>query len=433
MNFQRYAPVLIASLALVGCVNNDDNNNSSGGGASGGGGGGGGGGGALLGCEALDSLDLGGDQMNIVDLDAANLSPIVTDVFDRYTAITTPSGERIHVLAQANVSDARIRRARAVLSMHLENVPGSSAGSDKADVADEISGNCGTLAIFANEGAYDLSSPAVATFDADFGDAYVPLFGDSVILEGSPEYIQSSPAIDQTFSSTAVLVYRQGLLAQRPTFANQLMLASTNAQADGTFTPMGPEPFLNFDEEFLGIVMESHAGVWGHDPSGDGSAGNGTYAFGSRPEMQAGDASTVNLIESFFTPVHTFDAEIDPNFSGNFDLLFRESTPYSNRSQYLSEVRLTGSNNSELLGTSQADTLFGNVGNNRLRGRSGDDILDGGPGLDSAVFLAPRDEFTITDNGDGSTNVQHNEIPGLGTDTLRNFENIVFSDQTISI
>ena len=149
--------------------------------------------------------------------------------------------------------------------------------------------------------------------------------------------------------------------------------------------------------------------------------------------MQAGDASTVDLIESFFTPVHTFDAEVDPNFDGNFDLLFRESTPYTNRSQYLSEVRLTGSNNSELLGTSQADTLFGNVGNNRLRGRSGDDTLDGGAGLDSAVFLAPRDEFTITDNGDGSTTVQHNETPGLGTDVLRNFENIVFSDQTISI
>ena len=434
MKFNVYAPVLIASLALVSCVNNDDNNTGFGGnGGNNGGGGGGGTNGPLTGCAALETLDLGTSDLNIVDLDAANLSPIVTDVFDRYTAITTPSGERIHVLAQAGVSDAKIRRARAVLNMHLENVPGTSAGADKADVADSISGNCGTLAIFANESEYDLTDAAVGTFDADFGGAYVPLFGNRVILEGSPEYLQSSPAYDQTFGATAVLVYRKGLLQERPDWANQMVLASTNAQADGTFNPTGPEPYLNLNEAYLGVIMESHAGVWGHDPSGDGSAQNGTYAFGDRSSMQAGDASTLQLLESYFTQAHTFPAEIDAGYNGTFDLLFRDSVGYTNRSQYLGEIRLTGNNNAELFGNGDANTLIGNDGNNNLKGRSGDDNLDGGAGLDSAIFDAPRAEFTITNNGDGSTTVQHDMNPGLGTDTCRRIEVLVFSDETINL
>ncbi len=432
MKFHRYAPVLLASLALVSCVDNDDNNSGFNGG-NGGNNGGGGGTGPLTGCAALDTLDLGPDGMSIVDLDAATLSPIVTDVFDRYTALTTPSGERIHLVAQAGVSDAKIRRARNVLNMHLENVPGTTAGADKSDVADSISGNCGTLAMFANESEYDLADPAVATFDADFGGAYVPLFGNRVIVEGSPEYLQASPAYDQTMGATAVLVYRQGLTEVRPDWSNQLRLASTNAQADGTFAPTGPEPYLNLDEAFLGVILESHSGVWGHDPSGDGSAQDGVYAFGDRPSMLAGDASTLNLLESYFTQQHTFPAELDPGFNGTFDLLFRENEGYTNRSQYLGEIRLTGNNNAQLSGGSGDDVMTGNDGNNNLTGRSGDDVLDGGAGLDSAIFNAPFAEFTITNNGDGTTTVAHNENPGLGSDLLMNIEVAVFSDQTIQL
>jgi hypothetical protein len=146
-----------------------------------------------------------------------------------------------------------------------------------------------------------------------------------------------------------------------------------------------------------------------------------------------GDASTLNLLESYFTQQHTFPAEIDPSFSGTFDLLFRESVGYSSRAQYLGEIRLTGNNNAELSGGSSNDTMFGNDGNNNLNGRSGDDVLDGGAGLDSAIYNAPFAEFTVTNNGDGSTTVQHNSNPGLGTDLVRNIEVLVFSDQTVQL
>lgn len=429
MKLSRYAPIVIVSLALVGCV---DNNQSASGG-SGGGSGGGGGTGPLAGCAALNTLSLGASGLEIVDLDASNLSPIVTDVFDRYTALVTPSGDRVHVVAQAGVSDAKIRRAREIMRMHLEDLAGTGAGASKTDVADAVSENCGTIAIFANESEYDLADPAVSTFDADFGDAYVPLFGNRVIVEGSAPYLQSNTGYDQTFGATAVLVYRQGLLTERPGWASQLALAAINAEADDTFNPVNEMPYLDLNEVYLGVVMESHSGVWGHDPSGDGSAQNGVYAFGDRPAMVAGDESTVNLLEDFFTPEHTFAAEVDRDFAGTFDLLFREATAYTNRAQYLTNVRLTGDNTAELFGTDLDDTLTGNDGNNNLRGRSGDDLLDGGPGLDTAVFSGLRSAFTITNNGDGSTTVRHDQMPGLGADICRGIEILNFSDQNVNL
>ncbi|QDV08489.1 hypothetical protein Poly30_40360 [Planctomycetes bacterium Poly30] len=429
MKLTRYAPILIASLAMVGCVGNDSNNTGSGG-SGGGSGGGGGGTGPLTGCEALDTLDLGPDGLAIVDLDAANLSPIVTNVFDRYTAITTPSGERIHFVAQAGVDDAKIRRARAVMRMHLEN---TATSGDKTAIANAVSGKCGTIAMFANESEYDLADPAVMTFHEDFGGAYVPLFGNRVVVEGSNVYVKTNPGYDQTFSATAVLVYRQGMLAELPNWTSLMTLARTNAQADGTFNPVNEKPYLDLNEAYLGVIVESYEGVWGHDPSGDGSAQNGVYAFGDRPAMEAGDFSTFDLLQLFFTPEQTFVAEVDMNFTGTFDLLYNQSLPYTNRSQYLTNVRLTGDHTAELFGNGLDNTLIGNDGNNNLKGRAGDDTIDGGPGLDTAVFSAPRSEYTITNNGDGTTTVRHNVVPGSGTDVVRNIEILNFTDQNVNI
>lgn len=427
MKAMRHLPVLLAALLLGACVSNDDNQVGN---SGAGGDGGNKDTGPLIGCAALNTIDLGADGTAIADLDAANLSPIVTDVFARYAAVTTPSAKRIHFLAQSGVSDAKIRRAREILRMHLEDLTGTSAGASKADVADAVSGRCGTVAIFRDAGHYDLQDAAVRAFDADFGNAYVPLFGDAIVVEGSLEYLAASPAIDETFGATSALVYRHGLDEFRPAWSTQLRLASAAAQADRTFAPDGPGPYRDLDELYLATVLSVHAGIWGHNPSGDGSARDGVYAFGSRPALEAGDLSTLQLIEDFFTPHHTFLAQVDPSFASTFDLLFRPSVGYTSRAQYLTNVRLTGANPSELFGAPVASRLVGNSANNNIRGRQGDDAIDGGPGLDSAIFGAPRNEFDIVNNGDGTFSVRHNAFPSLGTDTLRNVEIAVFTGGT---
>ncbi|MEL6713387.1 MAG: hypothetical protein AAFP86_06415 [Planctomycetota bacterium] len=436
MKLDRILPLALAACVLASCVENSGSGSTGQGGPGAGGGGGGGNGGGvgpLTSCPALDALDLGPNASSIVDLDPAVVSPILTDVFDRYAAVEAPGGRRVHVLAQAGVSDPKIRRTREILRMQLRDLPGTSAGAAKADVADAIAGTCGAVAIFSNPSQYDLSDAAVERFDADFGSAYVPLFGDRVVVEGSPGYLAPSPANDETFGAAAVLVFRHGLVTERPAWAAQLIAARENAVDDQTFQPMGPEPYRTLDERYLAIVMDAHSGVWAHDPSGDGSAQNGLYAFGSRPSMVASDASTVALLEDFFPARHQFAAAVEPGFSGTFDMLPNPARPYSNRAQYLAAVQLTGNNQSELFGTSEDDLLVGNFGNNNLKGRGGDDFIDGEEGLDAAVFDAPRAEFTILFNGDGSVNVRHDVVPGLGNDRVESCEVLVFSDQNVQL
>ena len=57
------------------------------------------------------------------------------------------------------------------------------------------------------------------------------------------------------------------------------------------------------------------------------------------------------------------------------------------------------------MGGKHKDTLFGGEGDDRLVGEQGDDELDGGEGIDTAVFSGNQDEYTITQNNDGSVSV----------------------------
>jgi Ca2+-binding RTX toxin-like protein len=69
-----------------------------------------------------------------------------------------------------------------------------------------------------------------------------------------------------------------------------------------------------------------------------------------------------------------------------------------------------------------------------LRGALGNDTIDGGAGVDTAEFVRPRSEYTVTKVND-STLAVRDDVPGNGdegTDTLTGIERIVFADQMLS-
>ncbi|MEL6980706.1 MAG: calcium-binding protein, partial [Pseudomonadota bacterium] len=104
-----------------------------------------------------------------------------------------------------------------------------------------------------------------------------------------------------------------------------------------------------------------------------------------------------------------------------------------------------GSGNDNLSGDDGANRLEGGAGNDNLRGRNGDDALVGGAGNDSlrgdggtdaAVYAGAANDYLVVDNGDGTFTVtDQNTGDGLneGVDTLRDIENLTFSDGTISL
>jgi serralysin len=72
----------------------------------------------------------------------------------------------------------------------------------------------------------------------------------------------------------------------------------------------------------------------------------------------------------------------------------------------------------------QGSELHGDAGNDLLRSSYGNDNMDGGSGLDTAVFAGVRTAYAVT-IADGVTTVTHSDG---SVDTLRNVERLQFSD-----
>jgi serralysin len=79
------------------------------------------------------------------------------------------------------------------------------------------------------------------------------------------------------------------------------------------------------------------------------------------------------------------------------------------------------------LGGSGNDWIVGNSADNRIDGQGGNDLLDGGLGVDTVIFSGVRSDYTIVWNG------AEGIVTGLGAqDTLRNVEFLQFADQTVA-
>ncbi len=390
--------------------------------------GGGGGGGAAASTESLEEIDLDSDPDGdrIVDM-PTSADAVFTDLFGRYTAVEFPAG-RVHMLAQSGVDNAKIVRARAILRQHLTNVPGTTEGADKDDVIASMINRGAAYAIFSDAASLDPNAADVAAFLVAMNGNVAAIPAERIVIEGSPEYIATLPAEDNTFGTTAVLVHRSGLVPARASYAAELTALHQSASAIDTFYAPAGTPDEECVSAFLLLAMDTHAGIWGHDPNGDGSAGSaGFYAYGSREDMGSGDPATLAWIERFFATGHDFEAILPADFTGNFDGLRRSATPYTSRSQHLRNLRLTGANTAELFGAPYSSTLVGNDGNNNLKGRAGDDALFGGAGFDTAVFSGPRANYTVT--FDGATVIVEDVFGGHdGIDTVVGCERLQFTD-----
>ena len=99
-----------------------------------------------------------------------------------------------------------------------------------------------------------------------------------------------------------------------------------------------------------------------------------------------------------------------------------------------------------------ADTVFGEAGNDRIAtgggndvihggdgddiiaAQGGDDTIDGGAGTDIAWYIGKREDFTVTDNRDGTFTVEDMR-PGSpnGTDLVSNVETIGFTEGPVEM
>ena len=80
-------------------------------------------------CSNDSSIDqpvgLANLELGIKNIIPNSLGKEYSNNFNRYTNIVTPNGGKIHIVAQSNLTDEQIVRARSTLEHFLENYPGS--------------------------------------------------------------------------------------------------------------------------------------------------------------------------------------------------------------------------------------------------------------------------------------------------------------------
>ncbi len=97
------------------------------------------------------------------------------------------------------------------------------------------------------------------------------------------------------------------------------------------------------------------------------------------------------------------------------------------------DIVFGGKDEDLLMGGDGNDQLDGGKHNDMLIGGAGDDIIEGGEGGeggDSAAFSGTRDQYVVTDNGDGTFSIADRVEGRDGTDTVSGVENFIFAGES---
>jgi hypothetical protein len=85
----------------------------------------------------------------------------------------------------------------------------------------------------------------------------------------------------------------------------------------------------------------------------------------------------------------------------------------------------------QIVGTEGSDSISAGGGNDVINGWGGDDTIDGGAGFDTAVWAGRAADFSVS-FASGTWTILDN-FWGLGSDTVKNVENLQFNDKSIII
>ena len=112
-----------------------------------------------------------------------------------------------------------------------------------------------------------------------------------------------------------------------------------------------------------------------------------------------------------------------------------EQLKFTDRTVTLASDALIGTANADTLtGGPGADVIYGLDGDDQLTGGGGDDRIDGETGVDTAVYSGSSKDHVWWSNADGTWTVKDIRAGSPdGTDTLRNVEQLKFSDTTIHL
>ena len=328
--------------------------------------------------------------------------------FVKYTKIQAPNGQAVHFLAQNQLTDAQIVRARNILEFFLTDVPDTQYGANKTAVLNQMGNNEATLLLL-NGADGEGNEPNV---DGQY------LFEEEIAVEGHSWYINNNyDHRDAAYEEILHLMHDTGIGVDGPNsfpgvlpaYQAEIRAAQQNANTNNfAIWPIGAnsggiQNWYNelsqensLSQEYLASVVDSYYGLWGAWTEQTGFGMWGLYIAQTRAEIQTEDPMGMTVMQQYFSPFIHVNMDIDPSFNGIFTMTFANATPYTHKSQYLQHCTLTGTNASGLLGNAEYNRLTGNASDNTLEGVQGNDKLDGKAGTDTAIFTGASNEYTLT-------------------------------------
>jgi len=378
--------------------------------------------------DVLDNIDISNSEFGVVPL-PEDLGKTLNGLFSKYTKVLAPNGKPIHIFGQSGVSDLQVARAREILKYHLTDVPGTQYGEDKAAVANRMGDVRATLCYTDSQ----LKAFALYEIIDETKLATQDLYATESPVEGSYEYINNKGKPGERFTRDASyeeifhLVHGKGMEQVIPAYHKEIAEAEKIAVKEKRYFYGRLAP-----HEYIITGFDLYFGLWDHDPQGNGKSFGDEYPFHTKVEMKEGDPLLYDLVEKWWPKYLTYNAYIDPSFEGTFSTILDKENEYTFKSQYLVNITLTGTKNTNVLGNSQNNKLTGNEGDNILTGGKGNDTLNGGEGTDTAVFSGDyseykvektKNKYTVTDSVEGRD----------GKDELTNIEVLQFKDKKIKL
>ena len=376
-------------------------------------------------CSNDSSIDQPMGQANL-ELRIENIIPNslgkeYSNNFNRYTNVVTPNGGKIHIVAQSNLTDEQIVRARSTLEHFLENYQGSKYGSDKSELANKMSENGAILTLL--NGQDDGNNPVEVNGQA--------LFENEIQVEGHPWYINQeyNNHRDATYEEILHLVHDYGIgidghnsfPGAMPEYQSEIREAQKTALSNNLWG-IDAERWINelidensLTQEYLAALIDSYYGLWGAWTDSNTHGMWGVYVAKTRDEILTEDPIGAEIMNNkFFHPHLTYNARIDSSFNGNFSLRFDSSKPYTHHSQYLKDITLLGSNDIS-------------VSINQL-----DNNITGNQGINTVIFSGNSSEY-ILNISDNKASVIDKILDRDGINILQNIEKLEFKDQTIEL
>jgi hypothetical protein len=342
--------------------------------------------------------------------------------FTRYSSIVAPNGGVIPIFAQDGVSDEQLIRARSLMHFFLTNVPGSTWGSDKTEVANKMVENGASLMMpnGEHEEGNEPNLPSQPLYYAE-----TPVEGSDWFMNNDYQHRDAGPEeIFHLVHDAGIGTYMPGALPDYQAALDAEARAAIDDNRWGIAAEPGVEDWIeeleredSLAQEYIASVIDSYYGLWGPWTEDQGGMW-GIYIAKTRDEIAQFDPNGKELLEQFLSPYYTEEVRLSAELEQEFSLTFDPSFPYTHKSQYFVNVTLTGSNPTSLLGNDQDNSLRGNQADNSIDGKSGDDTF---------ILCANRADYEIN-IGDSIT------ISGPeGTDTLVDIESIHFADGKLSV